>query len=78
MPRYFFHLHNDIETRDEEGIELPDLAAARGVAEHEARAIAAEAVANGRLCLHHSIEVTDESGASVLTVRFGEAVEIVH
>lgn len=77
MPRYYFHLHNDLETRDEEGIELSDLAEARDVAEHEARAIAAHTVAQGRLDLTHSIEVTDASGATVLVVRFGEAVEIV-
>ena len=77
MPRYFFHLHNDLETRDEEGLELPDLAAARNVAEQEARAMAAQSVANGQLDLRHSIEVIDESGATVLVVRFGEAVEIV-
>jgi hypothetical protein len=77
MARYFFHLHNDVETRDEEGVELPDLTAARRVAEHEARTIAAESVAHGRLCLGHSIEVADESGATVLVVRFGEVVEVV-
>ena len=76
MPRYFFHLHNDLETRDEEGLELPDLAAARGVAEHEARAMAAQSFANGQLRLHHSIEVTDANGATLLTLRFGEVVEI--
>ena len=29
MPRFFFHLHNDIEAPDEEGLELSDLEAAR-------------------------------------------------
>ena len=77
MPRYFFHLHNDLETRDEVGLELPDLAAARKVAEQEARAMAAQSVVNGRVDLKHSIEVTDESGATVLLIRFGDAVEIV-
>ena len=77
MPRYFFHLHNDLETRDEEGIELPDLAAARQVAVHEVRAVAAQNVTHGQLVLSHSIEVCDEAGATVLTVCFGEAVEIV-
>ena len=23
MPRYFFHLHNDVDAPDEEGVELP-------------------------------------------------------
>lgn len=28
MPRYFFNLYNDLTAIDEEGVELPDLAAA--------------------------------------------------
>ena len=76
MPRYFFHLHNDLETRDEEGLELADVTAARGVAAHEARAMAAQSVAQGQLHLDHSIEVTDASGATLFTLRFGEVVEI--
>ena len=76
MPRYFFHLHNDIETRDEEGVELADLAAARGLAEREARSIAAHSVTGGTLDLAHSIEVTDAGGTTVLRVRFGDVIEI--
>ena len=34
MPRYFFHLHNDIDCPDEEGLELPDLTTARMHAIH--------------------------------------------
>jgi len=76
MARYFFHLHNDLETIDEEGIELADLAAVRAVAEHEARAIAAQNVVHGHLALSHRIEVCDASGATVLVVRFGDVIAI--
>lgn len=77
MPRYFFHLHNHIETPDEEGVALADLAAARDLAEREARSMAAQSVAHGKLDLHHSIEVTDAAGTTVLRVRFGDVIEIV-
>ena len=76
MARYFFHLHNDLETRDEEGVELPDLDNARAIAEREARTIAAQAVLAGKLVLSHSIEVTDEKGRSVILTRFGDVIEI--
>ena len=39
MPRFFFHFYNDILTEDEEGVELPDVEAARERAIEEARAI---------------------------------------
>lgn len=76
MPRYFFHLHNTVETRDEEGVELPDIVAARAVAEREARCIAAEEVKHGELTLGHSIEVCDEVGTNMMTVRFGDVILI--
>ena len=78
MPRFFFHLHNDIETTDDEGMELPDLRGARQMAEENAREMAAESVRLGRLDLGHSIEVTDERGDTVLTVTFGQAIKIIH
>jgi len=77
MARYFFHLHNDLETRDREGVELPDPGAARKMAEREARAMAAHNVSHGHLALSHSIEVTDLQGATVCTVRFGDVVEVL-
>ena len=77
MPRYFFDLKNDVDARDEEGRELPDLDAVRSHAIIEAREIAKESVDDGHLNLDHRIEVRDESGTIVCVVRFGEAVEIV-
>jgi hypothetical protein len=31
MPRFFFHVHDDLVAQDEEGLELPDLEAAQSV-----------------------------------------------
>ena len=77
MPRYFFHLHNDIDAFDEEGRDLPGLQDARAVAIQEARDMAAESVKLGRLTLSHYVAVTDKSGTTVFTTSFREAVQIV-
>jgi hypothetical protein len=74
MPRYFFHLYNDIYAQDEEGRELPDLEVAHANAVREARELMMETLSKGELDLSHRIEVTDETGAVLATITFGEAV----
>jgi hypothetical protein len=76
VPRYFFHLHNDVETHDEEGRDLADIDAARRAAEEDARHMAAESVRGGCLPLGHFVEVADEDGQSLFRVTFGEVVKI--
>ena len=76
MPRFYFHLYNDITSIDEEGLELPNAAVAIQKAITSAREIAAEAVRNGRLVLDHRIEVADSSGEIVGKVPFRDVVEI--
>ena len=76
MPRFYFHLRNDLEVDDEEGTEVPDLAAAREFALLNARSIAAENVHQGLLNLRHRIEITDEAGETVGVVTFGDAVKV--
>lgn len=76
MPRYFFHIHNHIETVDEDGLELPDLQAARKMAIKAARAMMAENLIDGQLWLDHWIEVENEAHQQVLAIKFGDAVEI--
>jgi hypothetical protein len=75
MPRYHFNVHNDIEARDEEGQELPDLEAARREAIRGVRSLAAEQVQEGRLNFDHSVEVV-EGGQTVFTVTFREAIVV--
>jgi hypothetical protein len=77
MPRYYFHLFNSETVCDSEGEEIADVAAALASAEKMARGMAAQSVRDeGRLTLHHRIEVGDESGQTVGTVRFGDVVQI--
>ena len=76
MPRYYFHLHNDLLARDEEGRELPDLATAREEAIRGARDLIAEDIRRGKVTLSHWIEIEDDAGQHLLTVRYGEVVQI--
>lgn len=77
MPRFHFHLHNDVDVPDDTGKALPDLDAARAYATRLARFEVAEAAKrDGRVVLSHRIDIEDEHGEVLATVRFGEAVQI--
>jgi hypothetical protein len=76
VPRYFFHVYDDIIAEDEEGTELPNLAAARLNALRGARDLIAEQVSRGYIVRSHWIDVVDEQGEKVLTITFGDAVDI--
>ncbi|HEX8192033.1 MAG TPA: hypothetical protein VF552_03970 [Allosphingosinicella sp.] len=76
MPRYFFHVYDDVISHDAEGLELPNVAAARLKAIQGARDIIAEQVRHGHFVLSHWIEVLDETGETVLTLPFRDAVHI--
>ncbi|MBA3676475.1 MAG: hypothetical protein H0W74_03630 [Sphingosinicella sp.] len=73
MPRFFFHLYDDLTVIDEEGTELPDTEAARVYAIASIRELACQEIREGSLNRRHRIQVQDEKGQSVLTVPFGEA-----
>ncbi len=78
MPRYYFNVHNSIGlVEDEEGRDFADLEAARAAALKGAREIIAEDAAQGVVDLRGRLEVIDEAGAVVLTLRFTEAVEVL-
>jgi hypothetical protein len=75
MPRYFLHLHNDIDVPDYEGVELADLEAARDYARFNARQMMAEILKDeGSINLSHSIDIEDGHGTILATVVFSEAV----
>lgn len=76
MPRFFFHLYDDRVSIDEEGLNLPDEAAARDTALSCAREMACAEVLKGHLRLDHRIEVEDEAGRTVATLAFGDAVSV--
>jgi hypothetical protein len=77
MPRFFFHIYNDLVTQDLEGQELADADAAIKEAQKGARSLAAEQVLrSARLVLHHFIEVADSKGAVIAKVTFRDAVAV--
>lgn len=76
VPRYFFHIHDDIISTDPEGIELADLEAARACAVEGARSLMMAQVQAGKLDLDHWIEVADEQGREVFRLRFAEALTV--
>ena len=76
MPRYFFHVYDDLIVRDQDGIDLADAEAACAAALAGAREMMCAQLMKGRLRLYHCIEVEDEEGKAILTLTFGEAVSI--
>jgi nitrous oxidase accessory protein NosD len=77
MPRFYFHLLNDIDAPDDEGVELPDMEAARAHAVRQARVTFAETAKDqGKVVLHHRIDIENEEGAVLDTVHFGDAVTV--
>jgi hypothetical protein len=67
MPRYFFNIRDGQEVdEDEEGVELPDVEAAK------AEALATVEELRGQLAdaAHIELEITDDTGRRLLTVPF--------
>ena len=74
---YYFHLHNDADVPDDEGKELPDLNAARSWAARQARDLIGQiAKDEGRVVLHHRIDIEDEDRQVLDTIWFRDAVEV--
>jgi hypothetical protein len=76
MPQFHFHILNDIDVPDEEGLEFPNLAAAHLKAIEFVRDLASASVRQGRLDLKHRIDIEDDEGAVLLTVTFEDAIEV--
>ena len=73
--RYFFHLRESGDVVvDEEGRELPDIAAVEAAARMNARCVIAGEAMAGKLPLAACIEVHDERGQPVLELPFRDAV----
>jgi hypothetical protein len=76
MPRFFFHVHDELDVVDDEGIELPDEETALAWAKHEARELAADAVKRGVLRLHDRIVVVRAPDEEIGTVMFRDAIQV--
>ena len=70
MPRYFFHVHDGSSDKDKEGTELPDTYAAQ----EEAISLSGELLREfgGKFWdgMVWSLDVTDEAGRILFTLRF--------
>ena len=77
MPKFFFHLHNDVYVQDHMGTELPSLNEARTKAVSAARGVMAEDIVDaGHITLSHRITIADAAGAKLLELPFRSCVEI--
>jgi hypothetical protein len=77
MPLFFFHIQKpDNELiKDDEGIELEDIEAARSEAIHAARDLLGEAAREGRDDRKKKFVITNDQGEEVLSVHFEEAFQ---
>jgi hypothetical protein len=77
MPIYFLNIFNNIDAVDREGMELPDLDAAKAEAIAGARDIIAAHVRDGKpIHAAHWVEITDEDGNVLHEVRFGDVMDL--
>lgn len=77
MPRFYFHLRNDLDVPDEEGKELPSLEAALELAASEARKLAGEIVKeSGRITLSHRIDIEDDRHTVLASVSIRDVVRV--
>jgi hypothetical protein len=75
MARFFFNLASERGLiGDDEGLDLPDIAAARQAALEAARDLAAQAVRHGNDGPWKAIVVCDETGKLVLELPLEEAL----
>ena len=78
MPRFFMHLRDGTdEMLDAEGVELPDLEAARSKVLAAARDVLAGDVRQGLIDLRYRIDAEDEAGRLVYSLPFKHAFSIV-
>lgn len=77
MPKFFFHLHNDVYVQDHIGTELTSLDEARMKAVSAARGVMAEDIVDaGHITLSHRITIADEAGTRLLEVPFRTCVDV--
>ena len=76
MPRFHLNLYNDVVSVDEEGVDLPDLEAARDAAILNIRDVMKDELVKGHITLGHRVEIADERGTILATVFFRDAVTV--
>jgi len=75
--RVYFHLIDDTDVPDQEGVEVADLGEARAHAIQQARGLIGEQLKiDGRIVLSHRIDIEDGDGAVLDTLYFRDMVRI--
>ena len=77
MPIFHLNVFNNVITPDLDGLERPDLEAAKADAIAGARDLVASDIREGRTVHQsHRIEITDDAGQLLHTVRYGDVVDL--
>ncbi len=77
MPLYFFHIRSaDDFVRDDEGIDLPDLASAKWEAHEGAKGLLKEAIDMDKMLDGQKFEVTDSAGNLLFDYPFRDAIKL--
>jgi hypothetical protein len=77
MPAYYFHIRdNGVLLRDPDGLELPDLEAARGECQRLILSVLQEEQIEEQLSANREFQIEDETGRTVLLVPFRLAVTL--
>jgi hypothetical protein len=74
MPRYYLHIRQDVLLEDPDGVDVRDLEAARQIATDDARDLIAERIRLGRPVQAYVIEIADDHGTCLDTVRFADVI----
>ncbi|GAA0571087.1 hypothetical protein GCM10009416_07110 [Craurococcus roseus] len=76
MPTFYFHVRDgDRLIEDPEGVDLPDLDAARAEAATAARQIRADALKTDRAVAGRRFEITDQAGRVLATVAIKDVLD---
>ena len=77
MARFYFHVRDHMDVPDDEGAELRDIGVAREFATQSARILMGETLReDGRITLHHRIDIEDAYGGVLASVPFRDAIRI--
>jgi hypothetical protein len=75
MARFYFHIRRGDEfVRDTEGVDFPDVEAARREGLLAAREMLAEMLLNNEIVDGQQFEIADEGGDTVATIPFRSAI----
>jgi len=77
MPQFHFDIHTTFIARDKEGVDFPDLEAAKVCATAGALSLVIEEMRRDRrFSPNHSIKITNAAGQVLHTARYGDCVAV--